>query len=86
MIGRLGNSGSSSIGPHLHFHVSDANSPLGAEGLPFVFTRFARLGAFASIEELIGGHKWVANPDGQPSVRRLERPGANAVVRFDDGL
>lgn len=24
--------------PHLHFHIADANSPLGAEGMPFVFT------------------------------------------------
>jgi len=34
VIGRLGSSGSSSIGPHLHFHVSDASSTLAAEGMP----------------------------------------------------
>jgi murein DD-endopeptidase MepM/ murein hydrolase activator NlpD len=82
VIGKLGNSGSSSIGPHLHFHVSDANSPLAAEGLPFVFKRFDQLGAFPSIEALISGERWLAAPDGQVNVRRLERPGANSVIRF----
>jgi murein DD-endopeptidase len=79
VIGRLGNSGSSSIGPHLHFHVSDANAPLGAEGLPFVFRRFEHLGAFPSIEALVAGSKWVPAAQG---VRGLEHPGANAVIRF----
>jgi murein DD-endopeptidase len=82
VIGRLGNSGSSSIGPHLHFHVSDANSPLAAEGLPFVFNQFDRLGGFASIEALLNGETWVPDPEGRRNVRRLERPGANSVVRF----
>ncbi len=31
----VGNSGTSAQ-LHLHFHVVDANSPLGAEGLPYV--------------------------------------------------
>ena len=79
VIGRLGNSGSSSIGPHLHFHVSDANAPLGAEGLPFVFTRFEHLGAFPSLEALAAGIKWVSAPQG---ARRLEHPAASSVIRF----
>ena len=80
VIGRLGNSGSSSMGPHLHFHVGDANSPLGAEGLPFVFTRFDQLGAFESLDALVGGARW--REDAAAGVRTFERPGANAVVRF----
>jgi hypothetical protein len=80
VIARLGNSGSSSIGPHLHFHVSDADSPLAAEGLPFVFKRFDQVGAFPSIEALVAGERWLT--DGGMNVRRLERPGPNSVIRF----
>jgi hypothetical protein len=81
-IARLGNSGSSSIGPHLHFHVADASATLAAEGLPFVFTRFEQLGAFTSLDGLHAGEKWVALADERERVRTLERPGANAVVQF----
>ena len=42
-IGLLGNTGNSSA-PHLHFHVMDGPSPLDANGLPFVITRFTSLG------------------------------------------
>ena len=79
VIAKLGSSGSTSIGPHLHFHVADRNSLLGAEGLPFVFREFAHLGAYASIDALIKGE----TPQTVPERRSvLERPAANAVVRF----
>ena len=81
VIARLGGSGSTSIGPHLHFHVADANSTLGAEGLPFVFRRFDHLGAFASIDALVKGEKWSPAAEGGPP-RTLEHPSANSVVRF----
>ncbi|HEX2344629.1 MAG TPA: M23 family metallopeptidase [Vicinamibacterales bacterium] len=80
VIAKLGSSGSTSIGPHLHFHVADASSLLAAEGLPFVFLEFAQLGEYASIDALLNGE--------QPSLtagdRRaeLERPAPNSVVRF----
>jgi murein DD-endopeptidase len=51
VLGLLGNTGSSSSGPHLHFHVSNAASPLGAEGLPFVLRRFEVQG-IERVEEL----------------------------------
>ena len=35
-IGLLGNSGNT-VGPHLHFHIGDADSLNGSEGIPFVF-------------------------------------------------
>jgi len=44
VLGLLGNSGNSTE-PHLHFHVCDGNSPLGAEGLPFVLESVGALPA-----------------------------------------
>jgi hypothetical protein len=80
VIGRLGVSGSSSVGPHLHFHVAESNSLLGAEGLPFVFTSFERLGAFRSIGAFFEGERFIERADARD--RRMERPEPNAVVRF----
>ena len=39
MIAKIGNSGDSAT-PSLGFHVGDASTPLGCEGLPFVFDAF----------------------------------------------
>lgn len=82
-IARLGNSGSSSIGPHLHFHVSDTSSPLGAEGLPYVFARFEQLGRFASIAALVDGQQWTSTRDAD-RVRRREFAPANSVIMFSE--
>jgi murein DD-endopeptidase len=82
VIAKLGNSGSSSMGPHLHFHVADARATLGAEGLPFVLRQFELLGAFASFNALLAGERWQPVAPGPANVRRFERPGPIAVVRF----
>jgi murein DD-endopeptidase len=79
VLGLLGNSGSSSLGPHLHFHISDINSPLGAEGLPYVFRSFDVLGAVETIER---DTKWVPQPNAEVSRRRMEMPLAHTVLRF----
>lgn len=80
VIARLGSSGSSSIGPHLHFHVSDASATLAAEGMPFVFRQFTQVGRFDSLAALTSGAKWV--PAGRADIRRLERPDPVSVIHF----
>ena len=81
-IAQLGSSGSTSIGPHLHFHIADADAALAAEGLPFVIRRFEHLGAYASLDALRGGVPWTPAPPGRTGERRLAHPAAVAVVRF----
>jgi murein DD-endopeptidase len=80
VVGQLGNSGSSSSGPHLHFHVSDANSTLGAEGLPYVLENFVVLGAFETIDDFVSGKRWSATSKGLDGTRRRELPAANTVI------
>ncbi|QRP63982.1 M23 family metallopeptidase [Rhodanobacter sp. FDAARGOS 1247] len=79
VIAALGFSGEST-GPHLHFHVADASSPLGGEGLPFEIRRFERLGRYDDIARL--GKPW--RPADGDIVRHHEWPGSNTVVRFAD--
>jgi murein DD-endopeptidase MepM/ murein hydrolase activator NlpD len=46
VLGRLGNSGNTGA-PHLHFHVMDAPTPLGADhNLPYVIDSFRYQGYF----------------------------------------
>lgn len=80
VIAALGASGSTSIGPHLHFHVADADSLLGAEGMPFVFDRFTVLGDFASIDALVAGEPWRPAQLARPAVP--SRPMPNSVISF----
>lgn len=83
VIGLLGNSGSSSSGPHLHFHVSDANATLAAEGLPYVFRGFEVLGAFDSIGAYADGALWKPVSGEAGGTRSMELPAPNVVVMFD---
>ena len=79
-IAQIGFSGSGNW-PHLHFHIADAPSPLGAEGLPFALSRFRSLGSYDDIAAL-GKARWRARPDETSAWRERERPADNAVVWF----
>jgi len=80
MVARLGNSGNSDS-PHLHFHISDGNSPLGAEGMPYVLDSFEVQGVLPSKKLLIEGG-WKQQQLSTPDKRRFEIPVENAIVSF----
>jgi murein DD-endopeptidase len=73
VVGLVGNSGNSTE-PHLHFHIENGSSPLGAEGLPY---------SLASFE--VVGHGWAWKPadaTGPTEVHKNEIPMENEVVNF----
>ena len=73
VLGLVGNSGNSTE-PHLHFHLSDGNSPLGSEGIPYLHQSF----------ELVGQCRTFGSgcDRSSPSTRQREMPMANMLVRF----
>ncbi|MHA4809044.1 M23 family metallopeptidase [Flavitalea flava] len=80
VIGKLGFTGDSS-GPHLHLHMADNNSPLGAEGLPFVLDHFTVLGQYEDLSKL-GKERWVLPASDEPEKRDHEFPAQCTVVKF----
>lgn len=80
VIASLGSSGSTSIGPHLHFHVADTNSLLAAEGVPFGFDQFTVFGEFASVTALVNGEPW--RPGQVARTWKTTRPSPNVVMSF----
>ena len=84
VIGALGATGHVTH-PHLHFHVSDANSPLGAEGLPYALMNFHALGAYDSIEAFRNGETWRVFPPGELKPG-FTFPSPMMVVEFSGSL
>ena len=80
----LGNSGNSDA-PHLHFQLTDGNSPMASEGIPYEFERFTQLGILGDEEAVLDhGQSWQPKPQENPVVHRAEFPSNEAVVSFDE--
>jgi murein DD-endopeptidase len=73
VIGLVGNSGNSTE-PHLHFHISDGNSPLGSEGVPYRQESFEVVGKCRTFN--MGCQR------SAPVSRKGEVPLANMLIRF----
>ncbi|MBC7790303.1 MAG: M23 family metallopeptidase [Anaerolineae bacterium] len=75
VLGLVGNSGNSTE-PHLHFHISDGNSPLGSEGMPYGHTSFEIVGHCRTFGSECERQK--------PTTRNGEQPMENTLVRFPE--
>jgi len=81
VLAALGNSGQSDA-PHLHIHVADAASPLGADGLPFAFRSFRLEGYAPSLDILENPGGWTGPATSDIAIRKNELPTDLAVVSF----
>jgi len=71
VLALLGNSGNTT-GPHLHMQVTDRNSVLQSEGVPFMFADFTYLGPGSDYPEKQASLPWVNSI-----------PPDNAVLKFE---
>lgn len=77
VIGRLGSTGQANR-PHLHFHLANADSALGAEGVPYVMHGGRLIGSYSSISAFEAGSPWT--PSDPAQLKAFPPP--NAVVTF----
>jgi len=80
ILGLLGDSGQSDA-PHLHIHVSDGVTALGAEGIAHAFDRFDVAGYVPSLSILETPEGWTGRP-GSKVPFQAALPIDNAVVDF----
>jgi murein DD-endopeptidase len=80
VLGLLGNSGNSDA-PHLHFHISNGNSPMGSEGVPFLFDSFEVLGNAEMEKVLTQG--WTVPAGVKPYKPLRDMTVESQVVTFD---
>jgi murein DD-endopeptidase MepM/ murein hydrolase activator NlpD len=82
VLALLGNSGNSDE-PHLHFQLTDTNSGMGAEGIPYEFESFTALGSVGDQAAVLdAGQPWQRKTQATPVVHRREFPFDKAVVTF----
>lgn len=79
VVGFLGFTGQASA-PHLHFHLADRPSILGAEGEPYVVSSLTQLGQYATIDSFFRGETWP--PTDRSETVQGSFPPPNLVVRF----
>ena len=80
VIARVGSTGQASR-PHLHLHLADADSPLGAEGLPYVIEDGKVVGSYESIQAFDAGMPWAR---ARQSSEPVAMPAPNVVMQFPD--
>lgn len=85
VIAKLGNTGNANAS-HMHFHLMNGPSPLGADGLPYVIDRFDYRGALdpqqiVDADDYLTG-RFVNGPLPAPQPRTDELPLAWAIVDF----